>query len=190
MEYCSGGDLGKYINQVKYNNEYIEEKEIWKLLYEISSALSECHNHSPKIIHRDIKPGNIFIVSKNFKLGDFVLAREINEGNAKSLVGTPLYVAPEVISKDYDEKCDIWGLGCTAYEMATLHPPFIISEEGTIFDLLKKIQCDDIKEDSQLHHQYSKDLFDLVKSMLDKKASKRPSAETIMKVSQTHFYAV
>ena len=78
MEFCNGGDLRIYINQINKDNKYIEEKEIWKLLLEISCALNECH--SKKIIHRDIKPENIFLDSEdNFKLGDFGLAREIKK---------------------------------------------------------------------------------------------------------------
>ena len=181
MEFCKGGDLRTYINQFK-DNKYIEEKEIWKLLLEISSALNECH--SKKIIHRDIKPENIFLDSENdFKLGDFGLAREIKDDFAKSLVGTPYYLAPEVTKEEnYNEKCDIWGLGCVAYEMATLHRPF--ETENVFFDLLKKIQK---REIDRFDNRYSDKLFNLVKSMLSKDPKNRPNIKRVLDESLSYF---
>ena len=176
MEYCSGGDLRTYINQIKEKKKYIEEKEIWKFLSKISCALNECH--SKNIIHRDIKPENIFLDSKgNFKLGDFGIAREIND-YASTLIGTPYYLAPEVIvEKKYNEKCDIWGLGCTVYEMATLHRPF---ESEDLSILLHKIQNEDIQKSN---FPYSDNLFNLVKSMLEKNPSQRPNIKEILESS-------
>ena len=175
--YCDGWDLRTYINQFK-DNKYIEEKEIWKLLLEISCALNECH--SKKIIHRDIKPENIFLDSEhNFKLGDFGLAREIEEDFATSCVGTLPYFAPEVIEgKKYNEKYDIWGLGCVAYEMATLHRPFE-SKSGPL-DLIHKIQNQEIK---RFDFRYSDKLFNIVKSMLAKDPAKRPNIKGILESS-------
>ena len=178
MEFCESGDLSTYIDKMKKNNTHIEEKKIWRFLVKISCGLNECH--SKNIIHRDIKPENIFLFSgDNFKLGDFGFAREIKDQDASTLVGTPYNIAPEVVErKNYNEKCDIWGLGCTVYEMATFHPPFE-SKEG-IFDLLHKIQNDDIKRND---FPYSDNLFNLVKSMLEKEPSKRPSIKEILEIS-------
>lgn len=79
-------------------------------------------------MHRDLKPGNIFLdSSKNVKIGDFGLARVMNQDSqfAYTHVGTPYYMSPEQINEcKYNEQSDIWSLGCIIYEMAALHPPF------------------------------------------------------------------
>ena len=80
------------------------------------------------IIHRDIKPGNIFLDrGLNIKLGDFGLARILSENSiyATTNVGTPYYMSPEQIeAANYTEKSDIWSVGCLLYELSSLRPPF------------------------------------------------------------------
>lgn len=92
-------------------------------------ALNEIHNRKEgKILHRDIKPANIFLDAKNnFKLGDFGFSKKIpteTEYTYTSL-GTPHYCSPEYINENkYNEKSDIWSLGCLLYELSALKPPF------------------------------------------------------------------
>ena len=76
MEYCAGGDIAQLIRKCKLNQEQINENTIWKILWQVISALSQCHYRKEgKIMHRDIKPGNIFLDDqKNVKLGDFGLS--------------------------------------------------------------------------------------------------------------------
>ncbi len=131
MEHCSSGDLREVIRKYKKNGggEGIREDVIWKILTQISLALLECHRRKEcKILHRDLKPGNIFLDSNcNVKLGDFGLARVMNDESsfAYTHVGTPYYMSPEQINESkYNEKSDIWSLGCIIYELAALKPPF------------------------------------------------------------------
>ena len=97
---------------------------------QIVLALFECHRRKDKkmILHRDLKPSNIFLDDKqNPKLGDFGFAKAISHQSlyAHTYVGTPFYMSPEQINEsEYNEKSDIWSLGCIIYEMAALHPPF------------------------------------------------------------------
>ncbi len=103
---------------------------IWRVLLQVTSALRECHTRKEgKIFHRDLKPSNIFLdKDHNVKLGDFGLSKQLGEDSiyAYTHVGTPYYMAPEQCESEckYDERSDIWGLGCIIYEMACLHPPF------------------------------------------------------------------
>ena len=91
------------------------DKDYQKLLAgyfcKIAYALEHCH--SQNIFHRDIKPENIMLGKNgNIKLIDFglsIAAEKIN--NKKEVVGTPYYIAPEVLSGKYDKQCDIWSLG-------------------------------------------------------------------------------
>lgn len=69
MEYCEGGDLGQYIKQRRRQGKLIDERMIWNVVAQIFLALKECHRHREgdilkPILHRDIKPGNIFLGSK------------------------------------------------------------------------------------------------------------------------------
>ena len=93
-------------------------------------ALKECHRHTEPggalrpILHRDIKPGNVFLdAHRNVKMGDFGLAKELPSQSkfAYTNVGTPFYMSPEMVNElRYNEKSDIWAVGCLLYEMAAL----------------------------------------------------------------------
>jgi NIMA (never in mitosis gene a)-related kinase 2 len=80
MEYCEGGDISKMIKNCKKEKTFIPEEIIWSILAQMIAALGVCHNRKEgKILHRDLKPGNIFLDSKqNVKLGDFGLSRVMN----------------------------------------------------------------------------------------------------------------
>lgn len=104
----------------KTKGEY-EEEEIIKIGRDICKGLSFCHNTG--IIHRDIKPGNIFVNAYgDYKLGDFGIARMVDAGQkASTKMGTRAYAAPEqfMSHKDkYDKRVDIYSLGLTLYELS------------------------------------------------------------------------
>lgn len=88
------------------------------------------HQSSTVILHRDIKPDNIFLDNDHYsvKLGDFGLAKMLDQEQltlANTYVGTPFYMSPEVLmDQPYTPQSDIWSLGCVIYELCCLHPPF------------------------------------------------------------------
>jgi len=86
------------------------------------------HVHDRKILHRDLKSSNVFLTNNNrVKLGDFGIAKVLNKttSKAKSFVGTPYYISPEIIEgKRYDFFSDIWSIGVILYELCTLELPF------------------------------------------------------------------
>ncbi len=141
IEWADKGDVKKLIKKFKQEGDLIEESHIIKYTKEIAGALQ--HMHNQRVIHRDLKPANILIFSDGtFKLGDLGLGRSLSKETIKafSRVGTPLYMAPEVINnKGYDFKSDNWSLGCVIYELVTLKSPFQTNEKISVMDLFKII---------------------------------------------------
>jgi NIMA (never in mitosis gene a)-related kinase len=106
--------------------DYFNEDQILYWFTQICLALKHCHDR--KILHRDIKAGNIFLMKSGLiKLGDFGIARVLQSTTemAATVVGTPYYLSPEIVqSNTYDFKTDIWSIGVLLYEMCALRPPF------------------------------------------------------------------
>ena len=138
MEYCDNGDLCTYLHrkQKKRKNEncYLDSQLVWKLFIQMSIGLY--YIHSKKIIHRDIKTLNIFL-TKNLdaKIGDLGVAKILeNTNHALTFIGTPYYVSPEMCrNKPYNEKSDIWALGCILYELLTYNHPFTATNQAALF---------------------------------------------------------
>ena len=101
-EFCDGEDLGKIKGKLNFMN-------VLTILQQITAAM--IYANSRNVIHRDIKPQNILVNKKAIKIGDFGLARFIDEKITRE-VGTPSYMAPEVFySESYGPKCDVWSTG-------------------------------------------------------------------------------
>ena len=106
-------DLAEYIKKngkLQYNKELF-----YSIILDVGTALKKINEMG--VMHRDIKPNNIFIKSKKIKLGDFGCSIFIKDNNFEQ-VGTIFYTAPEILQDlNYDEKCDLWSLGVTLYEI-------------------------------------------------------------------------
>ncbi|XP_068581035.1 serine/threonine-protein kinase Nek3 [Cebidichthys violaceus] len=124
MEYCSGGDLLQRIRQQKTTQFCVDDILRW-FAQMCAAAL---HIHDRRVLHRDLKSKNIFLTDNGtIKLGDFGSACILNSSKAyaHTYVGTPYYVAPEIWdNKPYNNKSDVWSLGCVLYELCTLRHPF------------------------------------------------------------------
>ena len=174
MEYAEGGDLWRYIQN--RNGRHIPESQILIWIQQLCSALS--YVHSQNILHRDLKSRNIFLDSENnAKLGDFGIAKVLEHTGdfAKTIVGSPFYLSPEICNGvPYDEKTDIWSLGCIFYEMCTLTPAFSGNNMGNV---VMKIL---LQKQQPIPSMYSKDLSKLINSMLMKEPSERPNLSQIL----------
>lgn len=118
LEYCKGGDLGSFLKKVGKVSEAVAQRWI-KQIVEAFRILSE-----KNIIHRDLKLQNILLTGNsedaNLKLADFGLSRFLEDDLARTWVGTPLYMAPEIVNcQEYDSKADVWSLGLVFYELVT-----------------------------------------------------------------------
>ncbi|XP_077421866.1 serine/threonine-protein kinase Nek3 isoform X2 [Vanacampus margaritifer] len=124
MEYCRGGDMLHRIRQQKSKQFCIDD--ILKWFAQMCAGAK--HIHDKRVLHRDLKSKNIFLTDDGtVKLGDFGSACVLNSSKAyaHSYVGTPYYVAPEIWdNKPYNNKSDVWSLGCVLYELCTLRHPF------------------------------------------------------------------
>ena len=102
------------------------EKQIWRFFIEMCLGIQ--YLHANRILHRDIKTINMFLAKNDtIKIGDLGVARELNQSAnmAHTVVGTPYYLSPELCEeKPYNNKSDIWSLGCVLYELCTLRHPF------------------------------------------------------------------
>ena len=179
MEYCDNGDLCSFLNRIKKQRKseeyFLEIDFVWKLFIQMSIGLY--YIHSKKIIHRDIKTLNIFL-TKNFdaKIGDLGVAKILeNTNHAMTFIGTPYYVSPEMCrNKPYNEKSDIWALGCILYELLTFNHPFTATNQAALFIKI-------------LNNKYNpfppgvpEDLKNMVDFILEKDYELRPSMADII----------
>mmetsp|Transcript_2546 Transcript_2546/g.2167 ORF Transcript_2546/g.2167 Transcript_2546/m.2167 type:complete len:122 (-) Transcript_2546:72-437(-) len=106
--------------------------------------------HSRNILHRDLKPMNIFMTKKyQIKLGDFGISKVLNTStaHANTFIGTFGYMAPEVMNNSpYSLACDLWGLGVCMYQMCTLKLPFEVSNPIHLYDKMVKGVCEPISD--------------------------------------------
>ncbi|XP_071328763.1 serine/threonine-protein kinase Nek5-like isoform X2 [Trachinotus anak] len=176
MEYCDGGDLMKKINMqrgVPFTEEQIVD-------WFIQICLGLKHIHDRKILHRDIKAQNIFLTNGGMKakLGDFGIARMLNNTMelARTCVGTPYYLSPEICeSRPYNNKTDIWSLGCVLYELCTLRHPF---EGSSLRQLVSKI-CRG--RYNPVPSRYSYNLRLLVAQLFKVNPRDRPSVTSVLR---------
>ena len=175
MVFCELGDM--YTKIHKQKGEYFPEEQILLWLAQLCLALS--YVHDKQILHRDIKTQNIFIQNEHtIRIGDFGIAKGYNQNQdlGGSLIGTPLYMAPEVYnsSKKYSFRSDIWSLGCCIFEMCNLKNAFEAKSWNAVFVKVNKGQR------AQLNSRYSLDMKNLVDSMLSVNGKNRPTIASIL----------
>ena len=177
MEYCEGGDLGTYIsNYQKMNiNTSLNEDFIWKVFIQICFGLYDIHKQN--ILHRDLKSLNIFLTKEfQVKIGDLGVARVLqNTQYASTFIGTPLYLSPEICEeKPYNEKSDVWALGCILYEMASFKHPFNAKNQAALFLKILNGKYEPLSTKIPI------DIKKMIERLLEKNYFKRPSMKEIL----------
>ena len=176
MEYCDSGDLSEFIESKKKTKKLLKEDLILQIFIKIVIGLAYLHKHN--ILHRDLKSPNIFLThGLEIKIGDLGVAKVLSRsGFAKTFIGTPYYLSPEICDeKPYNDKSDVWALGCILYELTTYKHPFEAKSQGAL--ILKIISA----TPEPIHSYYSKDLSNLIFELLNKNYEKRPSCIDILK---------
>ncbi|XP_052769678.1 serine/threonine-protein kinase Nek9-like isoform X2 [Mya arenaria] len=173
LEYANGGTLSDKIDQ---QEQPFEEEVVKWYLFQLASALAHCHENG--IIHRDVKCLNIFMTKSDLlKLGDFGISKvlESKSQQAETVVGTPLYMSPELMKGDkYDYKTDVWSLGCVLSELLTLSRTFLGTNK---LQLAYEIVCG---TPISIDAAYSPEIRKLVEKMLKKEQRSRPTAQEII----------
>ena len=181
-EYCKKGELFSYIK-----NKY-SEKQLAVLFYQVFSGL--CYLHEKKILHRDLKLENILITEiekdkktndKYFwvKIIDFGTAKIFEKNkNEKAVVGSSYYIAPEVLHKNYNEKCDTWSVGVILYMLIVGRAPFDGQNDEEIIENIEKGEFNS-KHKKLLNS--SAEVQDLVKKLLEVNVKKRLSSSEALK---------
>ncbi|MBN3289584.1 ULK3 kinase, partial [Polypterus senegalus] len=120
MEFCSGGDLSRFIHSRRLLPEHVARR----FLQQLASALKFLHERN--ISHLDLKPQNILLSGGMLKLADFGFAQYMSPWDERHVLrGSPLYMAPEMVcNRQYDARADLWSVGVILYEALFGHPPF------------------------------------------------------------------
>ncbi|KAJ9591396.1 hypothetical protein L9F63_002002, partial [Diploptera punctata] len=176
MEYADGGTLAQMLS---HRARRLDEREILMLFRQIVAAIRYMHDHN--ILHRDLKTANVFLNKDNtIKVGDFGISKMMTtRGQAQTVLGTPYYISPEMCEgKQYDQKSDIWALGCILYEMACLQKTF----EGSNLPALLHVFTIHV---SKGHFQpvpggYSPGFRQLIHDLLQRDPVFRPTAAEIL----------
>jgi serine/threonine protein kinase len=178
MQMCEGGDLATRIKAAKRAKMYFEEGQILDWLCQLAFAVAYIHKR--RVLHRDLKTQNVFLTSNNLvRLGDFGIARVLEHTfeNARTVVGTPYYMSPEVCeNKDYNAASDMWALGCVLYEMCTLQHAFSANNLlGLVYKIVQEAH-------PPIPAHYTDDMRNLVNAMLSKNPNERYEAEEILEL--------
>ena len=177
MEYVSGGELYQQI----YEMQYYDESTAANIMKQIFSSV--CYLHQMNIVHRDLKPENMMITSKKdeieIKLIDFGTANYVKKGKKlKTRIGSPYYIAPEVLKGSYGKECDLWSCGVILYILLVGYPPFDGKNNNEILDKVEKGIYRISGEDWE---NVTEDAKDLIRELLQKKPNKRISAAEALK---------
>eukprot|EP00752_Nemacystus_decipiens_P004515 g4123.t1 len=146
-ELCTGGELfDRILEKTESDEGRYSERDAMTLVTKILSAIAYCHDEH-NICHRDLKPENFLFKDRaddaELKIIDFGLSR-FEETNVAmtTRVGTPYYIAPEVLGRNYTKACDLWSIGVIAYILLCGYPPFYGKTDKDIFASVRRGQYD------------------------------------------------
>jgi len=181
MEYCDKGDLRDRISEKKMKRRLFNYSLIRRWMLQLTKGIKALHDEG--IVHRDIKPENIFLTghTDDIRIGDLGISRRIDKDQrAKTRIGTPRYVSPEVMKGiPYSFETDIWALGVMMIEMCTLQKVTVKPTKKTkrFLCFTSEVTVVDIPE---IPKQYGTKLMSIAKSMLKEDPSDRITASQLL----------
>lgn len=176
MELCAGGELFHLLEK----HGRFSEAEAKVLFRHLMQAVLYCHEIG--IVHRDLKPENILLATKAssspVKLADFGLATYIHPGQSlHGTVGSPFYIAPEVLGGDYNQAADVWSAGVILYILLSGMPPFWGKTKSQIF---RAVRAADLRFPSNPWDHITESAKQLVRGMLCTDPAQRLTAQQVL----------
>ena len=192
-EYCKGGDL---FDLIKKKRKFSEMSAAY-IMYQIFRALFYCHS-THHLMHRDIKPENIVVFKENntgedlygVKLIDFGIAKifnKLDKNKEQKIKGSFNYIAPEVIKRNYDEKCDIWSCGVILYILVIGTYPFNGNDKN---EILYNIEHGNYTFPEWFIQNSSPQIKDLIQQCLKVNPSSRISAKQALEHPLFELYEI
>ncbi|CBZ28081.1 putative protein kinase [Leishmania mexicana MHOM/GT/2001/U1103] len=188
MKYCEGGDLHGFIAQCIKVHRLPPVDVAVRIMAQVFSALN--YSHSRRLIHRDIKPGNVFLTLQKSGMpdkamvGDYGLVRslEVTRQLVKTRVGTPTYISPEIAAGEaYSTKTDIFSAGTMFYELLSLHRPFwkrMMTDQQLFREVLHRDPMPQFR--AYTSSVYGTALADVIEACLKKHEESRATAYDVL----------
>eukprot|EP00357_Protocruzia_adherens_P006319 CAMPEP_0114990346 /NCGR_PEP_ID=MMETSP0216-20121206/10739_1 /TAXON_ID=223996 /ORGANISM="Protocruzia adherens, Strain Boccale" /LENGTH=483 /DNA_ID=CAMNT_0002353499 /DNA_START=1089 /DNA_END=2540 /DNA_ORIENTATION=- len=172
MEHCSGGELFERI----IDQGRLDERFAANIMSQILSGLNHCHQN--QVAHRDLKPENFLFESDDpdaqIKIIDFGLSSKFGRKEGMdTILGTPTYIAPEVLDGNYTSACDVWSVGVILYVMLCGYPPF---HGNSTAELFRHIKAANYNFNGRSWLKVSSSAKDLIKEMLNRNPKNRVTA--------------
>ncbi|XP_075414277.1 serine/threonine-protein kinase 17A [Tenrec ecaudatus] len=180
LEYAAGGEI--FDQCVADRDDAFKEKDVQRLMRQILEGVRFLHTHD--VVHLDLKPQNILLTSESplgdIKIVDFGLSRIMkNNEELREIMGTPEYVAPEILSYDpISIATDMWSIGVLAYVMLTGISPFLGDNKQETFLNISQMNLSYSEEEFDI---VSESAIDFIKALLVKKPEERATAEECLK---------
>ncbi|KAF9617222.1 hypothetical protein IFM89_035104 [Coptis chinensis] len=176
MELCAGGEL---FHRLEKHGRF-SESEARDLFKHLMLVVMYCHDNG--VVHRDLKPENILLATKAssspIKLADFGLATYIKPGQSlQGTVGSPFYIAPEVLAGGYNQAADVWSAGVILYILLSGMPPFWGKTKSRIFD---SVRAANLQFPSDPWDHISVSAKDLITGMLCTDPAQRLTASKVL----------
>eukprot|EP01080_Neovahlkampfia_damariscottae_P003082 gene3082-5252_t len=170
-EYCDSGSLEDVLKKARNKKEIIPKADIFKWIQQI--AIGILYSHSKHVIHRDMKPANIFLSQGNVRIGDFGFAKTMIDPKTETqtVLGTQTYSAPEIRKENsYTNKIDIWGIGTILLDL--------VLDKTVDFAYQYAIEPKEML--NEIEKKYDKEMRNLVEFIVHLKPEDRPTAVQIV----------